>query len=332
MAGIPIVLESSTKLALDTDWTDPDEKKKAMQQLLKQLEKLKAFIESKLPQETTEPPLRDHLETLERIMEQDLEPDPNDPKGAKKRIREGVAKDRRVSVRDADMRHGRKTRSKAFNGYKQHIAVDLDRRLVLACAVVSANRREFEALPELKNDLGRYERSLSELHVDRGYVTHELSEAAENEQFTVLSKPRQMPPNNGLFTKRDFSFDLRTRTVTCPAGQQKQFIPGVLLEFDEPTCRQCPLRASCTRAKRGRALQIPEDEVAQQRFLRLTQSPKGRERLRERIVVEHRLAHLKQKQGDRARYFGSRANLFDLRRTSAVLNLEIIDHEIGKAA
>jgi hypothetical protein len=41
-------------------------------------------------------------------------------------IRQGVAEDRRVSIEDAEMRHGRKSKSKQFNGYKQHVGTDLD--------------------------------------------------------------------------------------------------------------------------------------------------------------------------------------------------------------
>ena len=38
------------------------------------------------------------------------------------RIREGVADDRRVSIEDSQMRHGRKSKTERFNGYQQHIA------------------------------------------------------------------------------------------------------------------------------------------------------------------------------------------------------------------
>ncbi len=331
-AGIPLVAASSTKLALDTDWTESQKKTQALQKLFGQLKSLLNYVEKRLPGQSSHRPLLKPLELLQQLIDQDLEPDPDDPTGKRKRIHQGVAKDRRVSVCDSDMRHGRKTKSKPFNGFKEHVAVDLDRRLVLACAVVAANRREYDALPDLQEDLERYNRPLAEMHVDRGYVTPSLVEESTEKKFELLSKPRQMPPNNGLFTKRDFKFDLRDRTVTCPAGQTQSFQPGVLLEFDEETCRSCELRKACTRAKRGRGMQISEDEVAQQRFLRLVQTKRGRERLRERIPVEHRLAHLKQKQGDRARYTGTRANLFDLRREAAVLNLEIIHHESAKAA
>ncbi len=331
-AGIPLLLESSTKVALDTDWTDPKRKVQALDKLMKQLGSLFCYIQSQLPEEATQPPLRDPLEVLHQIIEQDLEPDPDDSKGKRVRVRRGVAKDRRVSVTDPDMRHGRKSRSKAFNGFKQHILVDVDRTLVLACAVVGANRREHEAMPALRQDLGRFEETVGEVLVDRGYTTSEFAEVASRNGWTVLSKPRQMPPNGGRFTKRDFVFNLRERTVTCPAGQTQGFSLGQQTRFDAEECQACALSERCTRSPRGRGLNISDDELEQQRYLRLSKSRAGRRKLRGRIPVEHRFAHLKQKQGDTARYLGERANLFDLRRTAAVLNLEVIQRQLAQAA
>ena len=53
-------------------------------------------------------------------------------------------------------------------------------------------------------------------------------------------------------------------------------------------------------------------------------TPEGRAKLRERVAVEHSLAHIGHWQGDRARYLGDRKNLFDLRRTAVVHNLHVI--------
>jgi len=60
-------------------------------------------------------------------------------------------------------------------------------------------------------------------------------------------------------------------------------------------------------------------------------SAKGRERIRERVAVEHRLAHLGRRQGRRARYRDTRKNLFDVRRAATVQNLEVIDRRIAAA-
>jgi hypothetical protein len=77
---------------------------------------------------------------------------------------------------------------------------------------------------------------------------------------------------------------------------------------------------------------IAADEQEQQRFRKLVKTAKGREALRQRVHVEHRLAHLSRKQGPRARYVGLRKNLFDLRRYAAVLNLEVIQRRVGESA
>jgi hypothetical protein len=50
----------------------------------------------------------------------------------------------------------------------------------------------------------------------------------------------------------------------------------------------------------------------------------GREALRERTTIEHKLAHISQRQGNDARYVGVRKNTFDLRRASAIQNLETL--------
>ena len=63
--------------------------------------------------------MKEALALVEKPIAQDLEPDPG---GKGMRIKRGVAKDRRVSIVDADMRHGRKSKSKLFNGYKRHVA------------------------------------------------------------------------------------------------------------------------------------------------------------------------------------------------------------------
>ena len=66
-------------------------------------------LQRELPEQLAEEPLAGHLETLEQLRGQDLEPDPD---GGGVRIRQAVAQDRRVSVEDGEMRHGRKSQSK----------------------------------------------------------------------------------------------------------------------------------------------------------------------------------------------------------------------------
>ena len=48
----------------------------------------------------------------------------------------------------------------------------------------------------------------------------------------------------------------------------------------------------------------------------------GRAALRERVGVEHGLAHVSQRQGNEARYCGIRKNTYHLRLVCAIQNLE----------
>ena len=241
-------------------------------------------------------------------------------------VRQGVAEDRRISIEDEDMRHGRKSKSKRFNGFKQHVGLDLDTDLIVACAVTPANRPEEEATPELQQDVERQQRQVSELHIDRAYVNSSLVAEVLKTGGEVLAKPWALRNSQKLFTKGDFKINMRDRTITCPAGQVESFEPGDVVEFDPETCGPCPLRGQCTHSAsgRGRTIRIAEDEQLQHRLRKLQGASKGRERLRERVGIEHRLAHLSARQGPHARYRGTRRNLFDLRRHAALLNLETI--------
>ncbi len=95
--------------------------------------------------------------------------------------------------------------------------------------------------------------------------------------------------------------------------------------FDGSVCGECTLRTQCTRSpQRGRSVQIAADEPLQYKLRELEHRPQGRERLRQRVVVEHRQAHLVRRQTTRARYRGIRKNLYDVRRCSAIENLHLV--------
>lgn len=330
-AGIPLLLESSAKRALDLEWSDPDAKERAVDTVARQIEALETWIRQKLPEAIKQPPLKEHVDTLVQIRTQDLEPDPSG--GGKTRIKQGVAAERRVSIEDPDMRHGRKSKSKRFNGYKRHIALDLDTDLVVAAALTPANRPEEEAAPVLKADIESAKRRIAELHVDRGYIASPAVADVIADGGEVICKP-WVPRNGKLFSKADFKINMRDMTITCPAGEVERIDLGADVEFDAKACDRCPLRAQCTKAAlgNGRSVTIADNERLQHRLRKLMATPSGRERLRQRIPVEHALAHLGRRQGRRARYCGTRKNLFDVRRAAAVQNLETIDRRLAAAA
>jgi len=326
-ARAPLLLASSVKAALDRDWSDPAQKAAAVKSLVVELENLKDWLAANLAQELKKPPLSDDIATLQQLMDQDLEPDPS---GGGKRIREGVAEDRRVSVSEPEMRHGRKSKTKRFNGYKRHIATDLDSGLILSGAITPANRPEDEAAPGLAKDIAIQGLEIGALFIDRGYVKAGLVDEILGRGGEIVCRP-WIPRNKGAFTKAAFKINMRDLTITCPAGEVEPIEFGSVTEFDPEACDRCDLRPKCTAATpgTGRSVYIAEDERLQHRLRKHLATPRGRARLRERVAVEHKLAHLGRRQGRRARYRGVRKNLFDLRRASAIQNLEAIQRKVA---
>jgi len=329
-AGIPVLLGRSIKETLDVQWSDPAQKQSALQEFVAQLDSLERWLLQRMPSESAKPPLREAIEVLRQLRIQDLEPDPG---GGGARLREGVAPDRRVSVEDAEMRHGRKSKSKLFNGYKRHLAVDVDSGLILAGAVTPANRPEETALPALEKDLAAHQRPLATLYIDRGYVSSPLVERTVAAGGEVICRP-WVARNGELFSKDEFAIDLQAMTITCPAGQSEPIRLGSTVQFSAATCDPCPLRVLCTDAAsgKGRTISIASDEPLQQRLREASATAVGRMRLRTRAAAEHKLAHLARRQGRRARYRGVRKNLFDVRRASSVLNLETLHRQISMRA
>src|SRR6266571_3509700 len=114
------------------------------------------------------------------------------------------------------------------------------------------------------------------------------------------------------------------RQLTCPAGVTMAFEPGKTVRFPKHACAACPLRQRCTTSSNGRSVSIHPDEALLAELREYQATPAGRARLRERVKVEHALAHIGHWQGRRARYRSARKNLFDLRRAAAVHNLHVI--------
>ena len=328
-AGCRLLLEPSIKAGLDIDWSNPRQKATAIEIVERQVSSLQTWVETHLDDDVRAS-IRGYLDTVERVKEQDLV----ETAAGKIAIKQLVAEDRQISVEDTAMRHGRKSRSKRFDGYKEHVACDLDLPVILAVAVTPANRPEEEGARPLADDIARQGLEIHEAHVDRAYVNSEVMDEVRKRRGLVIAKPWALrPPRPGMFSKADFHIDMRTQTITCPTGQVEPFEPGETVHFDPEACGACPERASCTLAAsgRGRSISIANDEAQQKKFRLLQTTVAGRARLRKRVTVEHVLARIAGRKGRVARYRGVRKNLFDLRRAAAIQNLEAL-FVIGKLA
>ena len=319
-AGLTLVGHSSLKAALDLDWGEPSARSRALGLVLEEVTRWQHWLEQQTLA-AQQPPLQEVMETITQIITQDTEPDPEGgPSG--RRLKKHVAPDRRISIEDKDMRHGRKSSAKTFNGFKEHFAVDLDSTVIREVVVRPANEPEHEAVELLSEELEKAP-GLLQLDIDLGYMASpRIAQWAEQGVYIIA---RPWPPVGPLFTKDDFTLDFAGRQVTCPGGQSVPMVPGKHAQFPATACAACALRAQCTTAThgQGRSLRIREDEQFQQKLRAKMRTRRGRASLRKRTAVEHTIAHQLVHQGRRARYKGLRKNQFDGRRHAAVSNLQV---------
>ena len=129
----------------------------------------------------------------------------------------------------------------------------------------------------------------------------------------LLAKVPKEVSRNGHFVKSDFVIDLEADQVSCPGGREttttfstssyrlraltKTFTFGSV-------CADCPLRSACTtaRAENGRSISVHPQEARLREARAYQKTSAGKARLRQRVVVEHRLARLGQLGISQARY------------------------------
>ena len=316
-AGAPILNSSSLKTALDLNWDNPVERQNALLILLSSLNSVEEWMQSQSDCDEFEV-VQETLDVARVIESQNVTFDSQGVPSLSK----GVAKDRRISIEDPDMRHGRKSRSKKIDGYKRHVLKDLESGVVCAVALTRANTPESAATIDLERGLKFQNIHLSELHIDRAYLSsHWVTQ--RNDKLQIFCKAWPVK-NSGRFDKNSFFLDWDTHLISCPNQVSIPFEPGKTVHFPQNECAICPLRSGCTNSKRGRTVSIHPDEALMQELRAGQSTAIGRQDLRKRTTVEHSLAHIGHWQGNRARYIGLRKNLFSLRRVAVVHNLHVI--------
>jgi IS5 family transposase len=184
---------------------------------------------------------------LATVVGQDLEADAD----GVFRIARKVARDRVISTVDPDARHGHKTTSRGFDGYKGHVALDPDSEIITDTTVTPGNSGDAEAVEDLlAEDLpadtrdtdtrkdggeedgdgaaedrhGDHDTDIDDsgdedrlaVYGDAAYGAGEV--LARLEKAGAEIKTKVQPPNapGGRFAKDRFTIDLGAGTVTCP--------------------------------------------------------------------------------------------------------------------
>src|SRR5438552_1699849 len=177
---------------------------------------------------------------------------------------------------------------------------------------------------------------------DAAYVSSELLVHSRDEQGIILRGPTRPSQGwqtqvEGAYTLEQFAVDWDQQQVRCPQGHLSsawwehgggQGSRPIIVEFDKHTCRTCPVRADCTRAKHtGRRLRLPPQ--AQYEALAAAQtwsaSEEGQQLYKRRAGVEGTLSQGVRAFGlRRTRYWGVAKTHLQHVATAAAINIDRI--------
>jgi hypothetical protein len=325
--GLSRYFGSSLKGAAAIDWDDKKQRAQLLTAIVQDARRLLGWAEqAQAAHPEQAETIAGAAALLRRLIAQDVE---EKPEGGCQ-IKPGTAKDRLVSVHDAEMRHGRKSARKRFNGHKAALAVDLESQLITGVEVLAGNAGDQEKALELVHQTERVmEAEVVETVGDCAYGGGPTRRAfAEEERKLTAKVPASS--NGACFPKREFAIDLEEMEGRCPAGQTTNDYrsagegQGGRLVFAAATCQSCSLRSQCVRGKGPRTLTIQAEEDLQQRARVHNQSAAGRQSLRERVVVEHRIARLVQLGIRQSRYFGRTKTCLQVVMAAVVANLSLV--------
>lgn len=319
----------SVKGSAELDWSDPEARKAFLSEIVTDARRLLRLTGARLEQlpPAAQAAVREAAQLLEQLLLQDVIESPTRTGGGgKAEVREGTAPGRVPSATDPDQRHGRKSKSKRFNGHKVTATVEIESQILVDADVLAGDAPDATGLAEqVQRAEANAGESVAEILGDCAYGSGATREEFAEANRVLLAKVPQESRREGCFPKSRFGIDLEANTVTCPAGHTtgkytQQPNGGKLFHFGT-VCAACPLRTQCTTAQGGRQLQVHPQEGLLQAARAFQQAPAGRAKLRERVVIEHRLARLGQLGVGQARYCGRKKVRFQVLIAATIANL-----------
>jgi Transposase DDE domain/Transposase domain (DUF772) len=247
-------------------------------------------------------------------------------------IRDGVARDRIVSHSDPEMRHGRKSASRRFDGHKLDVIIDEDSELVLGLDVRAGNAGDGDGAAGLLAKVQATDGiEVGTLLGDMAYSDGDVREDVEAEGADLVAKVPPATNAGGRFPKTDFTVDLEAGTVTCPAGnttsdarpiKDHKGRRAVAYRFDAATCAACPLRDQCTAGKGGRQIVVGRHHERIEKARAAQADPDTKALLRRRPKVERRIDHLQDLGMRKARFRGRRKTSLQAFLAATVANFK----------
>ena len=336
---------SSLKGEAEVDWDDECSRQAFLQGIVADAQRLMQLAKARRATLAEKDPASQQIAAAGQLLGQLIDQDVDLATGQAK-LKEGVSQDRIVAVHDPEMRHGRKSSSRRFDGHKAAIGVDADSQLITAVDILPGNATDASpALPLTEASEQNTGLEVEETVGDCAFGDGNTRQLFADAQRKLIAKVADHGRKDQIH-KSQFHIDLEAMTCTCPAGhttvnlistgswvdRQGQKQSKKSFAFSVKTCATCPLRPQClrTKANRGRTVYLHPQEALLQQARAFQNSPEFQPYRQMRQTAEHRLARLVQLGIRQARYFGRQKTLFQLLLAVTVANLTLVATKTGQ--
>jgi transposase len=310
----------------DIDWSDPQQRGAQLKQLVQDAE---AALDLVAEEHHDDAEVLGYAWLLTKILGDDIVQDED----GEPQLGQGTAPDRVISVTDPEMRHGRKSRSQRFDGFKVSVSSEPSSDMILDIVDVRASGGDGEhLLPAVQRTEAETGVTVERVLADGAYGSGQNLEACAQRrgQPIDLVTPCRQPADPEVH-KSAFDIDLEAKTATCPQGltvsgrdrHDSQGRPFLHFQFTRSRCEACPLFERCVRSKtHGRSVRTSPYETYLQAQRARQESPEFQALYRQRCRVERIIAELVFHGLRKTRYLGQTQRQLQRLWLAAAVNLK----------
>lgn len=253
-----------------------------------------------------------------------------------------VAPERIASLTDPEARHGRKSSSQTYTGFKAHVLGDCVSGLIASLTVTKGNQHDATVTPRLVRRARELVHTFDTLLADTAYggaeLRHDLSHVLG---VRVIAPPPPGGASGERYTKQDFAVDFETMQVTCPNGEvvaakegtpQPGDTPRDNLKFKWPrtACDSCPLRDKCLDPdRRTKTIELHPFEYELRKAREDWTDPKIRDDYKRRNEHERLIHQLTRHGGRKARAWGLKAANLQAHAIATSTNLTLLARRLA---
>lgn len=251
--GLPMLLAKSTKAAYRVNWRDPAQRATAVDRVAGDVVRVVEHVLEALDtvRVTKRKGIRRLARNLLKVIRDDLE---HDEQG-RLVVAQRTTKGRLVTITDPQARHGRKSRSKKYKGFKVNVLVDVISGLPLSLTVTPGGTLDGAVAHRLIHRAKVLCDEIEQVLGDTAYGAARLRHiVAGAEGIELLSPPQPVATDPNRIERKDMDIDLEAGTATCPEGATVAMdwswstADGVHVRraaWPHKTCAACPRRKAC---------------------------------------------------------------------------------------